>query len=224
VVGRSARTASGYSPPRVTPVDSLAQSRVDGELVQAETNRALNASAGGSLPAAADSAAYPSVPVADRNDPTAYATAFIAELLDRDYRDQSRTQLLAWVQAESAPNTLPGVPASLAPRSLVWSLTTPEGAGDPVPSTGRWTTLAESGASQTVVGLQTEVDPDWLTLISTGWEPVDPAMTMLTVTGTITISDTAGQTSQQLLLVLTLGSNGSRPGYGAVALDDWTVG
>ena len=216
-------TPGGYSPPRVNPADSPAQSRVDGELAQAETNGGLDLSALSSLPAPADSTAYPAVRVADRNDPAAYAIAFITELLDRDYRRQSRTQLLAWAQAESAPNTLPGVPASLASRSLVMSLAAPEAASTPVPPGAQWTSLAASSTSQSVASLECQVDPDWLALISTGWEPTDPAMTMLTVTGTLTTSSQRGPVAQSFSLVVTLGSNGSRAGYGAVAVDDWTV-
>ena len=221
--GVSSTPASGYSPPRVNPTASPAQARVDGELAQAETN-VPDPSAASSLPAPADSAAYPAVPVVDRNDPAAYATAFITELVDRDYRRQSRIQLLAWAQAESAPNTLPGVPASLASRSLVMSLTASEAASSPVPSSARWASLAASSTSQSVAGLQTRADPDWLALISTGWEPIDPAMTMLTVIGTLTTSGQEKPTAQPLTLVLTLASNGSHAGYGAVAVDDWTVG
>ena len=216
-------TPGGYRPPRVNPADSPAQSRVDGELAQAETNGGLDSSALSSLPAPADSTAYPAVTVADRNDPAAYAIAFITELLDRDYRRQSRTQLLAWAHAESAPTTLPGVPASLASRSLVMSLAAPETASTPVPSGAQWTSLAASSTSQSVAGLESQVDPDWLALISTGWEPTDPAMTMLTVTGTLTTSSQRGPVAQSFALVVTLGSNGSRAGYGAVAVDDWTV-
>lgn len=222
VAGVSPTRTSGYSPPRVNPPASPVQSRVDGELAQAET-RVLDSSVARSLPAPADSTAYPPVPVADLNDPAAYATAFITELLDRGYRSQSRTQLLAWAQAESAPNTLPGVPASLASRSLVMSLAAPEAASSPVPSGAQWASLASSSTSQSVAGLQSQVDPDWLALISTGWEPIDPAMTMLTVTGTLTTSGKQEPTAQPFSLVLTLGSNGSRAGYGAVAVDEWTV-
>lgn len=222
VAGASPRPASGYSPPRVARPGSPVQSQVDGELAQAEKTT-LDPSVAALLPAAGDSTAYPAVPSADRGDPAAYAAAFVAELLDRDYRRQSRTQLLAWAQAESAPNTLPGVPAGLAPRSLVMSLVAPDGPNGPVPSSGQWTVLSANDTSQTVAGLQTQVDPDWVSLISTGWEPVDPAMTMLTVTGTLVTRSGAEQASQPFSLVLTVGSNASRPGCGAVAVDGWTV-
>lgn len=49
-------------------------------------------------------------------------------------------------------------------------------------------------------------------------------MSMLTVTGTLTTASSAEPTSQPFALVLTVGSDGSRPGYDAVAVDDWPVG
>ena len=211
-----------YSPPRVTPASTPIQSQVDSELAQAETNGWPSEAVLGGLPGPADSVAYPAVSVSDRIDPSAYATAFVTELLDRDYAHQSLAQLLAWAQSESALDTLPGVPTDLAPRSLVLSLVDAEG-GSPVPSPGQWTAETAAATSQSVSGLQIQVDPDWVSLVSTGWEPTDPAMTMLTVTGTLSTNDQGRSPTQSFSLVLTLGSNGSRPGYGAVAVDDWTV-
>jgi hypothetical protein len=218
---------SAYRPPRVQPAPSAAQTQTDQRLAQAETPDALAASAATAVPTPADSAAYPGVPVVARNDPAAYALAFATELLDRDYARQSRAHLLAWAQAEEAPNTLPGVPAALADEALVLSLAAPGlpgGSGSsPVPSAAQWADLAQTHASQTVSGLQADVDPDWTGLVSTGWQPVDPAMTIMAVTGTLTIDQAGQTTTQSFALALTLGSAASRPGYGAVAVDDWTV-
>jgi hypothetical protein len=229
----SDRTASGrqpsttsrtYSPPRVSPPNDAVQSQVDEELARAETQSSLDPAVGKDLPHGSDSTEYPAVPNADRQDPSAYATAFVAEMLGRVYGRQSRTQLLAWAQSESAPNTLPGVPVGLASESLVLSLVAPDSSDGPLPSVGQWTALATKDTSQTVMGVQTQVDPDWLALISTGWEPVDPAMTMLSVTGTLATHAGGGVGAQPFAFVLTLGSSSTRPGYGAVAVDDWTVG
>lgn len=217
-------TRSTYSPPRVIPPDGPVQRQVDEELAQAEMQSSPDPSVGEGLPESSDSTVYPAVPNADRQDPSAYATAFVAEMLDRVYGRQSRTQLEAWAQSEAAPNTLPGVPVGLASKALVLSLVAPDSSDGPVPSVGQWSALATKDASQTVMGVQTQVDPDWLALISTGWEPVDPAMTMLSVTGTLTTHAGGEIGSQPFALVLTLGSSDTRPGYGAVAVDDWTVG
>jgi hypothetical protein len=48
-------------------------------------------------------------------------------------------------------------------------------------------------------------------------------MTVLTVTGDLVSRGAGRSESGSFSLELTLGSNGSRPGYGAVAVDDWTV-
>lgn len=217
-------TRSTYSPPRVIPPDDPVQRQVDEELAQAETQSSLDPAVGKDLPDGSDSTEYPAVPNADRQDPSAYATAFVAEMLDRVYGRQSRPQLLAWAESESAPNTLPGVPVELASKSLVLSLVAPDSSDGPVPSDGQWAALSTKDTSQTVMGVQTQVDPDWLALISTGWEPVDPAMTMLSVTGTLATHAGGGVEAKPFAFVLTLGSSSTRPGYGAVAVDDWTVG
>ena len=112
------------------------QTQTDQRLAQAESSDAIAAAAATAVPNPAYSAAYPAVAGAARDDPGAYAMAFAAELLDRDYARQSRTQLLAWAQAEEAPNTLPGVPSALAGKALVLSLVAPDlpGGSEPVPA------------------------------------------------------------------------------------------
>jgi hypothetical protein len=216
-------TPAPYRPPRITPARTAQQSQVDAELAQAEQPVVLPPGGVSVLPAGGDSTGYPAVPVPDLNDPAAYATAFVTELVDRDYARQYRRDLLAWAQAESAPNSLPGVAPGLAGYSLVLSLINPVPPPGPVPSVAGWAQAARSGRAQSVTNLETVVNPQWLALTATGWQPDDPAMTVLTVTGDL-ISRGAGRSeSGSFSLELTLGSNGSRPGYGAVAVDDWTV-
>jgi hypothetical protein len=203
------------------------QTQTDQRLAQAESPDAIAAAAATAMPNPAYSAGYPAVAGAARDDPGAYALAFAAELLDRDYASQPRTRLLAWAQAEEAPNTLPGVPSALAGKALVLSLVAPGLPGgsnpSPLPSTAQWADLARVHASQTVSGLQVMVDPDWTGLISSGWQPVDPAMTIMSVTGTLTTVEAGRTTTQSFALTVTLGSAAARPGYGAVAVDNWTV-
>ena len=88
-------------------------------------------------PGAGGSDCLPAVPTADRGDPGAYAIAFATELLDTNYAVQSRAALLAWAEHEEAPNTLPGVPATVAGKALVLSLADPDlpgGSPSPTPS------------------------------------------------------------------------------------------
>jgi hypothetical protein len=212
---------------RQVPQSAL-QQQIDAELAQAETPAAITAARGAVVPAPAVSAAYPSVPMADRGDPGAYATAFTTELLDTNFALQSRGELLAWAEHEEAPNTLPGVPASVAGNALVLSLADPDlpgGSPSPVPSAAVWDTDAQSGVSQSVTDVEAEVDPDWTQIISQGWEPRDPLMTVEVVTGTLTVATNGvGSPPESFSLTVTLGSAAhARAGYGAVAVADWTL-
>jgi hypothetical protein len=226
-----AATTSHLRPPKtdVEPPATTIERQVDTELAQAETPSAVAAAEGADVPAPATSAAYPSIPVADRSDPTAYAIAFATELLDTNYAVQTRADLLAWAEHEEAPNTLPGVPASVGGKALVLSLADPGlpgGTPSPMPSASQWAMDAEAGVTQSVDNVEAEVDPDWAQIIAEGWQPRDARMTIETVTGTVTVT-TNGQaaTPKSFSVTLTLGSAANVPGgYGAVAAGDWTVG
>ena len=204
------------------------QRQIDAELAQAETPAAIAAAQRSTVAAPADSTAYPSVAAVDRGDPGTYAVAFTTELLDTNFTLQSRDALLAWAEHEEAPNTLPGVPASVAGKALVLSLADPDlpgGSPSPVPSAPQWVADATSGVSQSVADVQAEVAPDWTQIISEGWQPRDPLMTIETVTGTMTVT-TNGVTAapESFSLSVTLGSAADvRAGYGAVAVADWTL-
>jgi hypothetical protein len=205
------------------------QTQIDAELAHAETPAAIAAAKRVSIPAPAVSTAYPSVASADRRDPSAYAIAFVTELLDINYAVASREGLLAWAEHEEAPNTLPGVPAAVAGKALVLSLGDPDlpgGSPSPVPSAAQWVAETQGGVSQSVTDVQAEVDPDWTQIISQGWQPRDRLMTVETVTGTLTV-ETNGVAAppESFSLTLTLGSAAhARAGYGAVAAADWTLG
>ena len=178
--------------------------------------------------APAVSTAYPTVPAVDRGDPGTYAVAFTTELLDTNFAVQSRDALLAWAEHEEAPNTLPGVPASVAGKALVLSLADPDlpgGSPSPVPSAPQWVADATSGVSQSVADVQAEVAPDWTQIISEGWQPRDPLMTVETVTGSMTVTTNGvAAAPKSFSLSVTLGSAADvRAGYGAVAVVYWTL-
>jgi hypothetical protein len=214
--------------PNVEPPATPIEKQVNAELAEAETPASVAAADAASVPAPATSAAFPSIPPTDRADPTAYAIAFATELLDTNYAAQSRAALLAWAEHEEAPNTLPGVPASVAGKALVLSLADPGlpgGTPSPTPSASQWATNAEEGVTQSVSGLEAEVDPDWAQIISEGWQPRDPRLTIETVTGMLTVT-TEGHAAppESFSLTLTLGTAAHvNAGYGAVAAGDWTV-
>jgi hypothetical protein len=215
--------------PLIDPPQTAIQKQVDAELTQAETPAAIVAAEKASVPAPAVSANFPAVSSTNRSDPSAYAIAFATELLDTNYVTDTRSGLLAWVQHEEAPNTLPGVPTSVGSKALVLSLADPGlpgGTPSPVPSTAAWESNAQDVVVQSVSDVQAEVDPDWTQIVSEGWQPRDPLMTMETVTGTMTIT-TNGDTAppESFSLTVTLGSAAhAAAGYGAVAVGDWTLG
>lgn len=198
------------------------QSNIESELAKAEPSTPAPLKLG-SLPAAGYSIPYPAVSAADRYDADSYAMSFVTELLNRSYAGQSRSDLLAWAEAEEAPNTLPGVPANLQQLALVMSLAGPAGATGPVPSPPTWTAESKAAEVDTVSDLQVAVAPEWLSLTATGWQPSDPAMTMLTVTGALDVRAGSVNRSESFSMELTLSTAGSHAGYGAVAVDDWSV-
>ena len=232
--GRRTPSTTTSAPPRplvptptIKPPQTAIQEQIDVELAQAETPASIAAAERTSVPAPAVSGAYPSIPTVDRSDPTAYAIAFATELLDTSYASQSRAALLAWAEHEEAPNTLPGVPADVAGKALVLSLADPNlpgGSPSPTPSPAQWAVDAKNGVVQTVTDVQEQVDPDWTQIVSEGWGPADPLMTIETVTGTMTVT-TKGQaaTPVSFTLTLTLGSAAHVHGYGAVAAGNWTA-
>lgn len=204
------------------------QKEIDDRLAQAETPASITAAEESTTPAPAVSTAYPPIPVVDRSDPAAFAVAFASELLDTNYATQSRAELLAWAELEEAPNTLPGVPGSVAGKALVLSLADPGlpgGTPSPTPSAAQWASDGQRDEVQSVNGLQAEVDPDWTQIISEGWQPRDPRMTIEVVTGTVTVSiDGQAEPPQSFSLTVTLGSSAHvRGSYGAVAAGDWTL-
>ena len=139
------------------------------------------------------------------------------ELLNTSFTAQSRDALLAWAEDEEAPNTLPGVQASVAGKALVLSLADPDlpgGSLSPVPSAPQWVADATGGVSQSVADVQAEVDPDWTQLISGGWQPRDALMTIETVTGTLTVA-TKGVAAppESFSLTVTLGSAAHAPAH-----------
>ena len=167
------------------------------------------------------------MPVAARSDPTAYALAFAAELLDRDYARQSRDQLLAWAQAEEAPNTLPGVPAAVADKALVLSLAAAE------PARRFRVVPGALGGAMGRPGPGAR-HPDGGRSPGGGGPGLDRPGRLGLAAGRPGHDHHGGHrhphhrpgrrtSTESLALALTLGSAASQPGYGAVAVDDWTV-
>jgi hypothetical protein len=179
-----------------------------------------------SPPAAAWSTAYPAIPTSVRNDANGYAIAFADELLDRNYRDQTRSELLAWSQAEAAAELFPGIPKAVAPKGLYVSLTEPSLAdltASPLPTAGQWSADARAGMTQSVYSVLANPDAQWGTLVSKGFQSDDPLMTMYDVTGVLTTKDGKASRTQHFTLVLGLGSALDHPGFGAFSIAEWEL-
>ena len=215
---------SAYHPLRVVPPQTAVQRTVDQSLAQ-QSAQGTSMLTGATWTAPALSAPFPAIDSADVPSPSLFAVAFTQELLDIDFAASTRKQLLAWANDNDAPYSLGSVPASLASRVLVVSLTESSSPGHaPIASATMWSTFAASRISWSVSGLVVSVNPTWTQALSAGWEPVDPLMGIYDVSGVLTIS-TPGHDAvvKSVFFALTLGGALLHPGYGVVALDDWTV-
>jgi hypothetical protein len=84
--------------------------------------------------------------------------------------------------------------------------------------------LAKSRTVWRVSGLVVSVNPTWTQALSAGWVSVDPLMVIYDVSGALTVT-TPGHPAavESISFGLTLGGASLHPGYGAVAVDNWTV-
>ncbi len=199
---------------------------------QADNTKIAQAAAGNStawaaieamaLPAPAPSAQFPSIPRAARQNPDSYATAFVAELLNIDFAKQTRPSLLSWAVSETSPETMPGTPASAAAKFLYANLTS---SNSPVPSAKAWTANAASGVTWTASGVSMTTCPIWTQVLAAGWQPPDLRMDCLDVTGNLTVTQPGRSTAvKPFSLQLGLGTAEYHNGYGAMSLNNWTVG
>ncbi len=210
-----------YHPLRVVPPQTAVQQTIDQSLVQNSGQGAVPLLERAGVLAPATSAPFPAIDVADSSAASLYAMDFTQELLDIHFATSAREQLLAWADYNNAPYSLGDVPASLGSRVLVTSLTT---VSTPVPSATKWTQFAQSNVSWNVSALVVSVNPTWTQALSAGWQPRDPLMGIYDVSGVLSVTS-PGHVAvvKSISFALTLGGASLHPGYGAVALDDWTV-
>jgi hypothetical protein len=208
-----------YRPIRVTPPQSAIERTVNQGFAQEWSSESATTAA--MLPEAATSAAFPPIDAADSQAPSTYALAFTQELLDVDFATSTREELLAWASYNNAPNSLVTMPGAINLKVLSASLTINP---TPVPTASQWNRLAATRTNWRVSGLVTSVSPIWTQLLATGWQPTDPLIAMYDVSGTLTVT-TPGEVPdvESMFFVLTIGGASWHAGYGAMALNDWTV-
>ena len=212
--------APPYRPRRVVAPPSAVERALNQSMAEgAPTARARLA--GVACPKPATSAAFRAVAASDAGSSALYALAFTQELLDLDFATSTRAALLAWAGDNAAPMTLGDLPGALATRVLCASLTT---GPSPVVSAAAWLALARAGATWHASALAVSVNPTWIQASDAGWTSIDPLMVIDDVSGLLTVT-TPGRAPlvESFAFALTLGGAARHPGYGVVALDDWTV-
>ena len=168
------------------------------------------------------SANFPVIASSLRQGSDTYATAFVSELLDINFAKDTRSALLSWAQSELAPDSMPGTPSLASTRVLYGDLI---GAPSPIPTASTWSINAKHRVVWSVSNLAESVNPEWSSALATGWQPPDPLMVALDVTGTLTISRASHQTvSKPFSLELGLASADYHHGYGVMSVDNWTEG
>ena len=209
-----------YRPLRVRPPQTAVERAVNEAMVR-NSLPGLAALATATCPSPATSATFRSIGTPDSASATLYAMAFTQELLDIDFATSTRDGLLAWANDNHAPNTLMGLPTSLPAKVLCLSLTT---GPSPVPTVKAWKLLATTRTTWRVSGLVVSVNPAWIQAMNSGWTSIDPLMVIYDVSGLLTVA-TPGHPPvvKSIAFALTLGGASLHPGYGAVALDYWTV-
>jgi hypothetical protein len=174
------------------------------------------------VPVPAVNGGWPPLPVSVT--PERWSAAFVDGLLDVDYARQSRVDLAAWLQAQEAPELLPGVGPAVADKVLEISLLNPAlfgGQPTPVASAVRWEALARVGTRQTVSDVLVQADPGWARMIAAGWQPTDVRMTEEDVTGRLTVHQGGQVTTSHFSLQVIVGSARWHDGYGTVAVAGW---
>ena len=217
----SAAASPTYHPLRVTPPQTAIERTANAIMAQNENSGSFTTSQAAQFPGAATCAAFPPIDAVDSSLPSMYALAFTQELLDVDFASSTRRELLAWASYNNAPNTLANIPATANLKILPSSL-----AARPalLPTTTQWATMAASRTRWSVSGLVISVSPIWTQILSTGWKSVDPLMVMYDVSGALTVTTPNHQpVVESFSFGLTLGGASWHPGYGAVAVDYWTV-
>jgi hypothetical protein len=184
--GAAARTARSSAPSQARN-NAL---RVDPKVPPQQTGAVADevSQLRGSKPVApADSSSHHLISGESTLQPDLFAAAFVKELLSQDYATP-RSDLLSWVQAESARTTEPTIvgliPIELRPKWAVFSVV--EGSTPPVPTTADWTALGLH-QGHTSVQIQRVTEPvSWSTAVAAG-DINDPGVTAREVTALVTL-------------------------------------
>jgi len=204
----------------------------------ASTARAINQAAGAQLyiamakaiestsppPPPQASAAFPPISTTRRTlSAGTFTRAFVRELLNVDFATESRSELLAWANLNTAPMPLVPIPQHLTDLYLTWLLRGGEGSS-PVPSATVWSQLAAEHVTWHASDVQTTTRSTWTSVLADGFDPPDARMDMLAVTGTLTVTqpDHAPLT-ESFSLHLDTGTAMYETGFGVSSVDHWKL-
>jgi hypothetical protein len=212
-----------HAPAEVSPPGTPVQEEYDQALAQGLGGQpGMSTAAAISVPSPAIAGGWRALPPA--YTPESWAQNFVSGLLDIDYAHQSRAGLGQWLQANEAPELLPGVPTVAADKMLYVSLLDPAifgGQPTPVPSATQWAAYARDGMSQEVSSLLFQTDPSWSAMVAAGWQPADTRMTEGDLSGVLTTRHGAAVGVARFRLQLIVGSGRWRDGYGSVTVGGW---
>jgi hypothetical protein len=212
-----------HAPPAVTAPGTPVQEEYDQSFAQGLGEQPGMATATAlSMPGPAVAGGWPVL--APAYTPESWAQEFVSGLVDVDFAHQSRGGLEEWLQANEAPEVLPGVPPAAADKMLNISLLDPGifgGQPTPVPSATEWAADARAGEIQVVRGLLVQPDPSWAEMVAAGWQPADARMTEEDVSGVLTTRHGTAVTVRHFRLQLMVGSGRWRDGYGSVTVGGW---
>jgi hypothetical protein len=182
----------------------------------------MDAAAALSVPAPAITAGWPRMAV--QVTPESWTRSFLTGLLNINYAGQSRAALAAWLQAQEAPELIPGVPSAVADKTLYISVLDPGlfgGQPTPIVSATQWVANARAGITQSVRGLMVQADPTWAQATAAGWQPTDVRMTEEDVSGVLDLRHGGTVSSHRFALQVIVGSARWHDGYGTVAVAGW---
>ena len=188
--GYQRRAAAGVA------TDGQAQQQTDSELAASESPASIAQAERETMPVPAVSGSYPAIPGSDEADATATRLAFCRELLDIRLPPSNPGRAAGVGPVRGSPRHPPGCARpdrrQIPGRQPGLQRCTSGAEPTPVPAAGEWSQPATGRRSSRCRPWPRRWRPTGRELVATGWEPVDPLMTIITVTGTITTS-TPGQ-------------------------------